>query len=258
MPLYKSLKAEKQLGIIMSHKTGTLIVENKFREELEADYKAAGRPTDTDTFEIDLLTKVGEALGGVDVGGIEASIPPSFPRGPQPVPDIRVAMAAELARGGTRFERDARKKDMKVLENLIQTNDTNPNPLTHLEPFNALKIHKLRKDINQKTKEHDTLLVHPSQKSILHAEVKAVDISKNTSPPINSALAQLRGGLEELRRLHGFVLDQDWQYIGIIALPNIKDSEKALVCRKINICSTCEKYVLVGDMDTKIPDLINA
>ena len=128
MPLYKSLKAEKQLGIIMSHKTGKLILENKFREELEADYKAAGRPTDTDTFEIDLLTKVGEALGGVDVGGIEASIPPSFPRGPQPVPDIRAAMATELARGGTRFERDARKKDMKVCVVYIHIRDEGDDP----------------------------------------------------------------------------------------------------------------------------------
>ena len=80
-------------------------------------------------------------------------------------------------------------------------------------------------------------------------------VTKQTGE-VKEAINQLRGGRDEIARVHGHVLDAQWTYLGAVCLPNLPPQLKPEVVRDLKICQSCSAYLLVGDMmvgDMKAP-----
>ena len=257
LPLYEHLGKEDVLGLVMSHKTGYKLIEKKMEEEMTKDFANYGKPTDTDCFLVEVLCRVSQAVGvQVDLPAIDASICQFFTPGLLTIVNVQQEMHAQLARtDGTKHEREKRKKDMKRVKDMVEENSRKPSPESYLNPSSHLKVLKVQQNLNQHMKEHDTVVIHPEQKTVLQIEVKAAE-SRSSSGPINGALKQITGGLEELMRLHSHVLDQDWTFLGAVALPNVSVADKDDVCRRVGICMSCRDYILVGDMSLAIPHFL--
>jgi hypothetical protein len=59
-------------------------------------------------------------------------------------------------------------------------------------------------ELNKTKREHDFTIARPSFKAVVQVEVKAAEGTiQNQCRMVQSALDQLAGGKEELRRLHG-------------------------------------------------------
>ena len=102
------------------------------------------------------------------------------------------------------------------------------------------------------------MVIHSKHKPVIHVEVKAVKKGKDLKPPVNKAINQLKDGIKELSRIYGHVLDSQWKYKGVIALPSMTLAEKNAICTKRKICDICRRFILIGNMETTIPLFIEA
>ena len=100
------------------------------------------------------------------------------------------------------------------------------------------------------------VIIYPKHKTVMQIEVKAVKQGKDLNSPVTSAIKQLEGGVEELNRIHGHVLDHSWKFKGVIALPGVTVDEKKKMCARKKICNMCSKYILVDEMHISIPCFI--
>ena len=139
-----------------------------------------------------------------------------------------------------------RKGDVKHLKAMLEESDKN------------LKLYRMKLELNKNRKEHDTMVIHPKHKSLIQVEVKAIKTGKDPKSQVNKAISQLNGGLKELSRIHGHVLDSQWKYKGVIALPSMTLAEKNAICTKRKICDICRRFILIGNMETTIPLFIEA
>ena len=78
---------------------------------------------------------------------------------------------------------------------------------------------------------------------------------------VTNALNQLRGGKEEMKRIHGHVLDAEWTYFGAVSLPNLQPNQKLTICQNLNICQACAQFIMVGNqhgnMEPALTSLLN-
>ena len=154
--------------------------------------------------------------------------------------------------GLTRNEKMQNTKKLKGIKDIL-ANATNRN-LYASDLKKELKMTELRKIINSNKKEHDILMIKPDFKAVLQTEVKAMT-GKQTNE-VTKALKQLSGGKEEYARVHGHVLDPNWTFVGVVALPNLPETMKPEVVRDLKICSPCSAYLLVGDMGPAMDTLL--
>ena len=79
---------------------------------------------------------------------------------------------------------------------------------------------------------------------------------------VTRALNQLRGGKEEMKRIHGHVLDAEWTYFGAVSLPNLQPNQKLTICQNLKICQACAQFILVGDqhgnLEPALTSLLNS
>ena len=69
----------------------------------------------------------------------------------------------------------------------------------------------MKTELNKMKREHDLTIIRSNVKTVTQIEVKAVEKDKNKrNKMVHSALKQLEGGKEELRRLHGHLIDATW------------------------------------------------
>ena len=143
---------------------------------------------------------------------------------------------------------------------MITDNEKEKNPQTQLHPFNHLKLAHMRLQLNKSRKEHDILIILPKYKTVIQIEVKAVKPTTSEKVQVKetqNAMNQLRSGCEELKRIHGHVLDNEWNFIGLVALPNLTTTEKENICQLKKICPSCRQYVMVGDMKDELSQMFN-
>ena len=69
---------------------------------------------------------------------------------------------------------------------------------------------------------------------------------------VTNALKQLRGGKEEIARIHGHILDVEWTYVGVVCLPNLLPNQKRAICQDLRICNACTAYILVGNQSSSL------
>ena len=114
----------------------------------------------------------------------------------------------------------------------------------------------MKKRLNEIKKEHDIMFFKPHQKTIGQIEVKAMEDLQ--SHEVRKSLEQLEGGREEMARAHGHLLDCDWIYLGVVALPNLPENLKHQMCQNLKICVHCAQFILVGNMNSALKNLMDA
>ena len=155
--------------------------------------------------------------------------------------------------GINRFQREQRKKTTKMLLEILNA-ATEP----QLDMSKELKINMMTKELNKMKKEHDQIFILPASRTIGQFEVKAMRDKSNGE--VLDAINQLKGGRDELARVHGHVLDAQWTYLGAVCLPNLPLHLKPEVVRDLKICPSCSDYLLVppvvGDMKAPVETLL--
>ena len=146
--------------------------------------------------------------------------------------------------GLNKFKREKIKKNMKMLWEILNSEDT-----MDIDMFKKLKHQEMKRKLNMNKKEHDVVFLKPHHKTIGHFEVKAM-VDQQTGE-VKNALNQLKGGKEEMTRAHGHVLDEDWSYLGVICLPKLKSHSKEKICKDLKICNHCAGYILAEDDSVK-------
>jgi len=173
--------------------------------------------------------------------------------GPQPVATMKARMVAvqqvKPPPGLNKFQKDIRKKNIAKLIDILDKTT-----LTQLDMSKELKLRLMTKNLNQMKKEHDLVFIRPASRTIGQFEVKAMQDKANGE--VLEALKQLRGGRDELARVHGHVLDHQWTYVGAVCLPNLPIHLKAEVVRELGICHSCSSYLLVGPMKAPVENLL--
>jgi hypothetical protein len=244
---------QQDVTVICGQKSTLELVEDAIGRELAQDQLA----------EIDrrivTVEKTAEAFGiTLDIAAVEAEVRSTITTflrqtGPQPVAAMiaRVTAVQQAAppSGLNRHQRDQRKKTAAMLLAIL-----NKTPLGQLDLSKELKVELMKKKLNQSKKEHDVIYIKGDCRTIGQFEVKAMD-TKQTGE-VKEAIKQLRGGRDELARVHGHVLDTQWTYLGAVCLPNLPPHLKSEVVRDLKICQSCSAYLLVKDMmvgDMKAP-----
>ena len=250
------MSADPDATVIMGQKSTLELVEDHMKKLLAND--AFPDPLDR---ELAVAEKVAEAVGiRLDIHAIEQAVEATVVEflGQTGVLTVSYMMTRILAEEGisppglSRNQKMQRTKKLKGIKDILSS-ATN-RQLHAIDLRKHLKMVELRKTINWHKKEHDILLIKPDFKTVLQTEVKAMT-AKQTNE-VTKALQQLSGGKEEYARVHGHVLDPDWTYVGVVALPNLPETMKPEVVRDLRICSPCSTYLLVGDMETSMDTLL--
>ena len=250
-PLIKALQKEKAT-IICSHKTRIDTLEKALRNQLQLDN--APNPA------MQLGLKLAEAIGlDLDIKQIKKEVKEFITThfgqgGNQKVTEMKTWIKRSRANTTlNKWKRMHQDKKLKVLEKMLTQNPS----ATHIDLTmysDSLMLAMMKEEIN-KCCEHDIVMIYPKHKAVVQVEVKAVDSNAtNKNKPVEEALKQLGAGLEELARVHSHALDKDWSFHGVIALPNLTEAEKSIVCRNKKICQQCQKFFLTSNMD--IPHLL--
>ena len=89
------------------------------------------------------------------------------------------------------------KLDIQAIEAELQNilNETSP---FRMDPYKDIKHRIMKKKLNEIKKEHDIIFLKPHHKTVGHIEVKAMDNLQCSE--VLKAIAQLKGGLEEMTR----------------------------------------------------------
>ena len=164
--------------------------------------------------------------------------------GPQPVADMKSKIG--------RANPPKRKQNTKKMLLEILNNTNSPN----MDLFKDIKHRLMKKRLNEIKKEHDIMFFKPHQKTIGQIEVKAMEDLQ--SHEVRKSLQQLEGGREEMARAHGHLLDRDWIYLGVVALPNLPENLKQQMCQNLKICVHCAQFILVGNMNSALKNLMDA
>ena len=233
------------------------LVEDAFDRELANDLMM---PLDR---KLVVIEKTAEAFGvHIDIPAIEVEVDTMMTEflgqaGPQPVAAMvaRVAAAQQAPppQGLNRFQREQRKKTVAMILDILNTTT-----LHQLDMSKELKVKLMTKQLNKMKKEHDHIFVLPACRTIGQFEVKAMQEKSNRE--VLEAMNQLKGGRDELARVHGHVLDHQWTYLGAVCLPNLPPHLKPEVVRDLKICPSCSDYLLVppvvGDMKAPVETLL--
>ena len=242
--------------IIMGQKSTLELVEDDMEKLLAND--TFPEPIDR---ELAIAEKVAEAVGIVlDLPTIDQDVDGTIVKylgqtGVQPVAHMMSRIVAEESTtvpGLSKFEKMQRSKKLKSIKDVL-TSATSRN-LYGSDISKDLKIIEIRKKINSLKKEHDIAIVKGDYRTIMQTEVKSMKAKQNHE--VTKALKQLLGGREEYARIHGHVLDPDWTFVGVVALPNLPAALKAEVVQDLKICSDCSAYLLVGAMEPAVDNLL--
>ena len=168
---------------------------------------------------------------------------------PEPI-DKKIAVIEKVAEA-VGLKLDIQAIEAEVLQKIL--NETSP---FRMDPFKDIKHRIMKKKLNEIKKEHDIIFLKPHHKTVGHIEVKAMDNLQCSE--VSKAIAQIKGGMEEMKRAHGHTLDPDWKYLGIIVLPNLQRDLKQKMCQSLKICDQCAKFILVGDISSMLKDLLGA
>ena len=259
LPILKALSkmsADPDATVIMGQKSTLELVEDHMGKLLANDVFPDPRDK-----ELAIAEKVAEAVGiRLDLPAIDQTVETTIleflgQTGVLPVADMLARIVAQEATtppGLSRNEKMQRTKKLKSIKEILI--GATHRHLYAIDLRKELKMTELRKEINSNKKEHDILLMKPDFKAVLQTEVKAMT-GKQTNE-VTKALKQLSGGKEEYARVHGHVLDPDWIFVGVVALPNLPETMKPEVVRDLKICSPCSAYLLVGDMGPAMDTLL--
>jgi len=252
LPLLEEFK-EQDVTVICGHKSTMELVEDTISKELANDLM-----TQCDR-EIAVVEKTAKFFGILlDIPAIEAEVQNMMIEflglvGVQPVTTMVARMVAvqqvSPPPGLNKFQKEMRKKNIAMLLDILD-NTT----LTQLDMSEELKLRLMTKNLNRMKKEHDLVFIRPASRTIGQFEVKAMRDKSNRE--VLEALNQLRGGRDELARVHGHVLDHQWTYMGAVCLPNLPLHLKAEVVRDLGICHSCSSYLLVGPMKAPVENLV--
>ena len=247
LPLIERLGQEVGT-LILGQKSNLDLIEQTMKQEMLGDF-----PDERDRG-IKTIEKVVETVG-LDLGipKLEQEtndIMLEFFGNPRPSSIADMSLAVKSSSNPTnlnKFERKRREKNQKMLLSIL----SNPNIInmdlneTLKCIFKDLKLELMKKELNRHKKEHDIIFIKPKHKTIIHVEVKAMQDTHTRE--VTRALNQLRGGKEEMKRIHGHVLDAEWTYFGAVSLPNLQPNQKLTICQNLNICQACAQFILVGD-----------
>jgi 2C-methyl-D-erythritol 2,4-cyclodiphosphate synthase len=223
-----------QEGLVMlGHKTALSLVEDIFRKELEK------KTLSDEDRNMEVVEKLFSYIGvTLDKPLLQAETKKDVLQyfgklGPQAVVDIENTIAVQRAiTDGNKWDREKRRRDMDTLQRAVDDSKASSSPNSTLDPLSPLLQAKTMAFLNKMKREHDITIVRPEFKTVAQIEVKAVgkDKTKRHKIVLESALKQLKGGKEELKRMHGHLLDTDWSYIGFIALTNLTSKDRDAVC----------------------------
>ena len=242
--------------VIMGQKSTLELVEDHMEKLLAND--TFPDPIDR---ELAIAEKVAEAVGIIlDLPTIDQDVDATIinylgQTGVQPVANMMsrvVTQEGTTIPGLTKFEKMQRSKKLNSIKDIL-TRVTNRN-LYASDISKELKMIEIRKKINSNKKEHDLVLIRGDFRAIMQTEVKSMKGKQNHE--VKKALKQLSGGKEEYARVHGHVLDPDWTFVGVVALPNLSAPLKIEVIHDLKICSDCSAYLLVGDMKPAVDNLL--
>jgi len=155
--------------------------------------------------------------------------------------------------GLNRHQKAQKKKDVAMLLQILDDNASQQ----FFDPFKHVKHTLMVRHLNMSKKEHDIIFLKPHHKTVGHIEVKALTELRQSGEVAN-AINQLAGGLEEIKRAHGHLLDQEWSYLGVVCLPNLPQNLKPTLCSNLNICDYCADFVLVGDLHAPMKSLLDS
>ena len=259
LPIFQNLSkmsADPDATVIMGQKSTLELVEDDMKKLLANDPFAD--PIDR---ELAIAKKVAAAVCiTLDLPAIVQSVKATIVEymgqtGVQPVAHMMarvVALENITPAGLSSNEKKHRAKKLKGIRDILDS-ATNRH-LNAIDLSKELKLTEIRKVINSHKKEHDIVLLKPEFRTVLQTEVKAMT-SKQTGE-VTTALKQLLGAKEEYARVHGHVLNPDWTYVGVVALPNLPVTMKPELVRDLRICSPCSNYLLVGDMENAMGNLL--
>ena len=252
LPLLEEFK-DQDVTVICGQKSNMELVEDTISKELAKDAMTQVNR------EMAVVEKTAQVFGiSLDIPDIEAEVQNMMAEflglvGPQPVATMVTRMVAVQQVGspsGTnRFQKEKRKKDIAMILDILNTAT-----VTQLDMSKELKLRLMTKNLNRMKKEHDLVFIRPESRTIGQFEVKAMRDKSNRE--VLEALNQLRGGRDELTRVHGHVLDHQWTYVGAVCLPNLPIHLKAEVVRELGICHSCSSYLLVGPMKAPVENLL--
>ena len=252
LPLLEEFK-DQDVTVICGQKSNMELVEDTISKEL------ANVPMSQCDREISVVEKTAKVFGiSLDIPDIEVEVQNMMTEflglgGPQPVATMKARLVAvqqvESPPGLNKFQKKIRKKNIAKLIDILDKTT-----LTQLDMSKELKLRLMTKNLNQMKKEHDLVFIRPASRTIGQFEVKAMRDKANGE--VLEALNQLRGGRDELARVHGHVLDHQWTYIGAVCLPNLPLHLKAEVVQDLGICHSCSSYLLVGPMKTPVENLV--
>ena len=252
LPLLEEFK-DQDVTVICGHKSTMDLVEDTISKEL-----ANEQMTQCDR-EIAVVEKTAKVFGiSLDIPAIEAEVQNMMREflglvGAQSVATMSARMVAvqqgPLPPGLNNPQKKIRKNNIAMLIDILD-NTT----LTQLDMAEELKLRLMKKNLNQMKKEHDLVFIRPASRTIGQFEVKAMRDKANGE--VLDALNQLRGGKDELARVHGHVLDHQWTYMGAVCLPNLPLHLKAEVVRDLGVCHSCSSYLLVGPMKAPVENLV--
>ena len=238
-----------------NNRDATMILGQKSSLELieQSMYNDLSRDVFQDLIDRKIATveKVAEAVGlKLDIPAIEAeseTIMMDFfgHLGSQPVADMKWKIQNKADTAKSKWKNTKKM----LLEILNKTNSL------HLDLFKDIKHQLMKKRLNEIKKEHDIVFFKPHQKTVGQIEVKAMQNLQTHE--VTKSLEQLEGGRKEVARAHGHVLDRDWSYLGVVALPNLPADLKQQLCQNLKICGHCAQFILVGDMHSAIKVLMD-
>ena len=197
------------------------------------------------------MEKVAEAVGlKLDIPAVETeseAIMIDFlgHLGSQPVADMKLKIQNRTDPAKSKW-----KNTKKMLLEILNTTNS-----LNMDLFKDIKHKLMKKRLNEIKKEHDIVFFKPHQKTVGQIEVKAMENLQ--SHEVTKSLEQLEGGRKEMARAHGHVLDREWSYLGAVALPNLPANLKQQMCQNLKICGHCAQFILVGDMNSAIKDLMD-
>ena len=242
-----SAATNRDATMILGQKSTLELVEQSMNNDLSRD--VFKEPIDR---EIATVEKVAEAVGlELDIPAVETeseAIMLDFfgQLGTQSVVDMKSKI---LNRADPPRQSKWKNTKEMLLDILNNTNSLN------LDLFQEIKHQLMKKRLNEVKKEHDIMFFKPHHKTIGQIEVKSMENLRTHE--VTKSLEQLEGGRNEMARAHGHVLDRDWSYLGVVALPNLPTDLKQQMCQNLTICGCCAQFILVGDMNSAIKDLMD-
>ena len=112
----------------------------------------------------------------------------------------------------------------------------------------AKKNYEVYTSYNKEVKSHaletDLLIVLEKEKMIINVEAKSVD-EKSLKNTLKKASDQQKIRKKVFMKSHMDILDSNWKFVSVIALPFIKDKEDRMKEENINeiICTACKRFI---------------